>query len=221
MKDEELTDDLQPDPVELHRAVLREPPDPDEGREPGPWWLWLIIALTLFGAGFYLGRHGGAFFRNEVHVGYVGPTDSGEAATRVAQRQAASGSGDARRLGQTVYTQTCAVCHQANGKGMPPAFPPLDGSEWTTGSADTVVRIILHGLGGPIDVGGTTFNGVMPPWGPSLSDEQVAAVTNFVRTSWSNDAETVTVERVAELRAEERAQPWTAAELKQQEGAQP
>ena len=97
---------------------------------------------------------------------------------------------------------------------LPPGVAVAEGQD------DAVLR--RNPLGrGPVEVGGTTFNGVMPPWGPSLSDEQVAAVTNFVRTSWSNRGEPVTAERVAELRAQDRAQPWTAAELKQQESEAP
>lgn len=218
MKDPQPSDDLQSDPVELHRAVLREPPDPDEGREPGPWWLWSMVALTLFGGGFYLGRHSGTFTK-DVHIGYVRP--SGTGGVPKAAPRTTKGPADFHRLGETVYTQTCAVCHQANGNGLPPAFPPLAGSEWVTGNPDTVVRIILHGVGGPIDVGGTTFNGVMPPWGPSLSDDQVAAVATYVRSTWGNTAGPVTADQVAKLRAEPRAQPWTAEELKAQAGVSP
>ena len=53
--------DLQPDVERLHRAVLREPSDPQEGREPMPWWFVLTIVLALFWGGWYLGRYGGEF----------------------------------------------------------------------------------------------------------------------------------------------------------------
>ena len=116
--------------------------------------------------------------------------------------------------GQT-YQTVCAACHQADGKGLPGAFPPLAGSEWATGDPETMIRIVLAGLSGPIDVNGATFNQLMPP-PPGLDDEKIAQVITHVRSNFGNKASEVKKEQVTALRAEatSRGKPWTAAELK-------
>lgn len=92
--------------------------------------------------------------------------------------------------GQVVYDQTCAGCHQAQGTGLPGAFPPLAGHVPTLVSAeggrDHLVRVVLFGLQGPIVAGGQAYAGVMPPWG-QLSDEEVAAVLEYVSQAWDNE----------------------------------
>ncbi|GAA5484452.1 PVC-type heme-binding CxxCH protein [Haloferula sargassicola] len=117
--------------------------------------------------------------------------------------------------GKEVFSQTCIACHGVDGKGVPQAFPPLDGSDWLTGDPRLPTRIVLHGLQGPIQVDGQDFNSVMAPLGTSLDDRQVADVLTFVRQSWSNDAAPVTTAEVAEQRAAtaSRKVPWTASEL--------
>ncbi len=76
--------------------------------------------------------------------------------------------------GQALYGQHCATCHQANGQGLPGAFPPLAGhvpeilakKEGRTYLLD----LVLFGLQGQIRVKGQTYNGAMPAWGPQLKD---------------------------------------------------
>ncbi|RYD46234.1 MAG: cytochrome c, partial [Verrucomicrobiaceae bacterium] len=55
--------------------------------------------------------------------------------------------------GQQLYTLYCSACHGADGKGATGGtFPPLAGSPWIAGDADRAVKIVLHGLHGPVDV---------------------------------------------------------------------
>jgi len=117
--------------------------------------------------------------------------------------------------GKSVYATTCAACHQATGEGVSGVFPPLAGSEWATGDEAKAVRILLHGVTGPIEVAGETFNGMMPPWGPTLKDADIAAVLTYVRSTWGNKGTPVTAATVAKIRAAtaSRTTPWTAAEL--------
>jgi mono/diheme cytochrome c family protein len=119
------------------------------------------------------------------------------------------------RTGAQIYGATCITCHMANGGGNAEQFPPLVGSEYVLGSERRLVGIILHGLTGPIEVEGQTFSGLMPPWGPLLSDEEIALVATYVRTSWGNKAAPVTKELVAAVRAatKSRATPLTVPEL--------
>ena len=117
--------------------------------------------------------------------------------------------------GEQTYQTVCAACHQANAQGLPGAFPPLAGSEWVNGDPETMIRIVLAGLSGPVEVKGTTFTQLMPP-PPGLDDEKIALVVSHVRTNFGNKASEVKKEQVAALRAEatSRGKPWTAAELK-------
>jgi mono/diheme cytochrome c family protein len=134
------------------------------------------------------------------------------AATPVAAA-APAGTPDGRQL-----YQRCAVCHQPTGQGMPGAFPPLAGSEWATAaSAGLPIRIVLHGLQGPVTVKGQKFNGAMPAYGTGqpMNDADVAAVLTYVRSSWGNKASAVTADDVAKERAATASHngPWTAAQL--------
>jgi mono/diheme cytochrome c family protein len=73
-------------------------------------------------------------------------------------------------------------------------------SDWVAGEEERLIRAVLEGLEGPIEVKGKTFRGVMSAQ-PDLSDEDVAAVLTYVRQGFDNDASTVTPERVVEVRA--------------------
>jgi mono/diheme cytochrome c family protein len=117
--------------------------------------------------------------------------------------------------GKQVFSTTCAACHQATGEGVPGVYPPLAGSEWVTGDDAKVVRILLHGVTGPIEVAGETFNSMMPPWGATLKDADIAAVLTYVRSTWGNKGTPITAAKVASIRAatSSRTTPWTAAEL--------
>ncbi len=118
--------------------------------------------------------------------------------------------------GGQLFTLYCSACHGADGKGATGgAFPPLAGSEWIKGDAKRTINIILHGMEGPIDVAGKTYNLAMPPQGAVLPDEQIAAILTFVRSSWGNAESAVTAGEVKAVRATtaDRKTPWTAPEL--------
>jgi mono/diheme cytochrome c family protein len=120
-----------------------------------------------------------------------------------------------RELGKRVFANTCITCHQANGMGVPGAFPPLAGSDWAQGPEERVIRIVLLGLNGPIKVSGTDFNSAMAALGSVLKDDQIAHALTYVRSEWGNKAPEVKPETVAKIRAElaGRTAPWTAEEL--------
>lgn len=116
--------------------------------------------------------------------------------------------------GEQVYGRICGSCHQADGNGLPPAFPPLAGSDWVSGDAETPIRIVLAGLEGPITVKGAQFNMAMPAQGGALNDEQVARVVSFIRASFGNTAGAVDAAQVAAVRESLGGRgAWTAAEL--------
>ncbi len=118
--------------------------------------------------------------------------------------------------GGQLFTLYCAACHGADGNGATGgAFPPLAGSPWVGGDPDRSVKVVLHGLHGPVDVLGKTYNLEMPPQGAMLPDDQVAAILTFVRSSWGNQAGSVTADTVKTIRAAhaDRKEAWTAGEL--------
>lgn len=118
------------------------------------------------------------------------------------------------RAGERVYARACAACHQLDGRGMPGLAPPLRDSEWVVGPPERLVRIVAHGVRGPIEVAGTTWTLEMPAQA-QLSDAEVAQVTSYARRAFGHAATAVEVADVAALRAahRDRSEPWTAQEL--------
>ena len=102
--------------------------------------------------------------------------------------------------GKKVYDQYCIVCHQASGQGVPNAFPTLVQTDWVLGDKERLIDVILNGLSGEIEVNGETYNSVMTPH-DFLTDEEVAAVITYVRGSFGNEADGVSAEEVAAVRA--------------------
>lgn len=98
--------------------------------------------------------------------------------------------------GEKLYMQTCAACHQASGKGLAGAFPPLAGSPIVNDKdPDFMVRIILQGYDA------RTEYAQMPGFATQLTDEEISAIANHERTHWGNNAPVVSAEDVAKIRA--------------------
>lgn len=125
-----------------------------------------------------------------------------------------AGGAAAGANGAEIFTR-CAACHQATGLGMPGAYPPLAGSEWLVNNPDVPIRIVLHGLQGPITVKGTSFNNAMTPFGDQLSDAEIAAVITYERSSFGNHASAITAEQVKAVRDSTKSQttPWNPKDL--------
>ncbi len=89
-------------------------------------------------------------------------------------------------LGAKLYETHCQDCHMADGKGKPPAWPPLAGNRAITmPSAVNSIRIVLNGGFAPSTAGNPRPYS-MPPYGPQLSDDEVAAVVSYIRQAWGN-----------------------------------
>jgi mono/diheme cytochrome c family protein len=145
--------------------------------------------VVIFAMGFYLGRYGGSF-----------STDPDELYRKSGPAQAPAAS--PAPSGEMVFSTVCLPCHQAAGAGLEGQFPPLAGSEWVAKDASAVVRILLDGLSGPIQVKGKSFNNTMPPIGEQLTDAEIAAVLTYVRSSWGNKAGPVDEALAKKLRGE-------------------
>jgi mono/diheme cytochrome c family protein len=121
--------------------------------------------------------------------------------------------------GELLFQQRCVSCHQPTGQGLPGTYPPLAGSEYATAANVAVpIRVLMHGIQGPIMVKGQRFEGVMPAYGlgVEMSDDEVASVLTYVRSAWGNTASAVTPQDVAGVRATPRTQTGavTAEELR-------
>lgn len=119
-------------------------------------------------------------------------------------------------LGPQVYRDRCLVCHGATGQGLAGLYPPLAKSEIVQGDKQRVARILLHGLEGPVEVNGQSFNNQMPTWG-ALHDAEIAAVISFIRTQWGNAGGPITMDEVAQIRAHHKdrgMRAWTMDQLK-------
>ena len=117
--------------------------------------------------------------------------------------------------GPVLYQTYCSACHGAQGQGgAEGAAPPLAKSLWAQGDPDRMIKVVLHGLMGEIEVLGKEYNLVMPPQGAVLSDGQIAEILTHVR-SLGNGGGKVSTDRVAAVRAkyEQREAYWKGDEL--------
>lgn len=176
-------------PSHDRQAQEREHADPEEAIRPMPLLaVGVTLAMVVFGV---------------LYIFWSEPLDASRLGD---QRTVADLAGPAAPAagavvdGKALFAAQCAACHQATGKGLPGVFPPLDASEWVTGDTRVLANILLHGINGEITVAGTKYQGSMPAFA-QLSDDELAGVASFIRSSWSNQAEAVT----AELFAKERA----------------
>ncbi len=193
------------DPVPLHEPIWREMTEPRDGFEPTPMWLVFACMLLLGWGGYYLGTLSFDFRADVFDMG-------GRPAA--APAAAAPTALDPLALGTRVYNN-CAACHQRDGAGLAGVYPALAGSAVLLGPPQVPAAIVLHGLEGPWQAGGRTYNNAMPAWEAKLSDEQVAAVLTFARAAWGNAAPPVAPELVAQVRERSAGQhqPWRAASL--------
>lgn len=124
-----------------------------------------------------------------------------------------------KKAGQTIYMTVCFACHQPTGMGLPGMFPALAGSDWANAAKpDRIIRMVLHGFTGPITINGKPFTTpapLMPPQGAALSDQQIADVLTYVRSSFGNNAGAVKPEQVKSIREADKARTamWTEAEI--------
>jgi len=103
--------------------------------------------------------------------------------------------------GARLFAANCAACHGAQGAGIPGVFPRLVGDPVVT-AADPAEHIatVLHGAQGRT-IEGVKYTAAMPPFAATLNDAQIADIVNHERTSWGNQARTVSAADVAAARA--------------------
>ncbi len=102
------------------------------------------------------------------------------------------------QFGKDKYMATCVACHQADGRGIENAFPPLAKSDYLNADVDRAIDIVLHGKTGEITVNGKKYNSVMTA--QALTDEEVSNVLTYVYNSWGNSKKEVTPAMVEAVR---------------------
>jgi mono/diheme cytochrome c family protein len=159
-----------------------------------------LVASTILNPAANTGRGGGAFLET--------------AAPFTPDEQAVLDKG------REIYTQVCFACHGEDGKGgrvpgsenAPPIGPPLAGSPRVIGPSDYVVKVLLHGVTGPLD--GNTYPDAMISMGMQ-TDEWIAAIGSYVRNSFGNRSALIAPADVARIRAAtaSRKTPWNSSEI--------
>jgi mono/diheme cytochrome c family protein len=194
---------ISPTPPDPHAAIQPDSPDfretPDiepfsDLREHFPVWLYIVCGVALFLAGSSFTGFGsfGYGLLDQGPGGPAAPTNSQAAAAPLTPAQ----------IGQKLYGQNCASCHQPTGVGQPGQYPPLAGSEWVSGPKDRLTLILLAGISGPLTVKGTTYSAnVMPGWATAFNDEKMASLMTYIRSAWGNTADEVKTDEVTAARA--------------------
>lgn len=191
--------------------------------ESAPLSMWLVVffAISVFASISYFNNHsGGTDVAGGVQPVVYSPFTS---SNQLAIYPRAGGEDPEIANGRMLFKLNCSACHQDSGVGDPSkGCPPLDGSEWvTTAGPNRLIRIVLNGLAGPLEVKGAQWGtGVMTPFGTSLNDQQVANVLSYIRQGWGNKSkkfDLVTPEQVKAIRAKTATQEgnWKPADLLQ------
>lgn len=196
-------------------GVTRWEPSRAETPAPIPTWAWvLFIVIVAFGAFYgvrqwnpppefaatptYGPAYGDVMTKDAGGFDVLSVKPMGDSGAEAGS--ATSEAPTTAALGATVYSSNCASCHQANGQGLPGVFPPLAGDPVVTAEDPAGhIKTVLHGLQGKA-IDGVRYASPMPAFASLLSDDEIAAVINHERSSWGNNAPTVTAGEVAKLR---------------------
>jgi len=102
--------------------------------------------------------------------------------------------------GKKVYDSVCLACHMRNGTGVPGMHPPITESDFVNGDPVELIKIILQGISGKMEIKGEVYNSIMPAQA-HLTDQQIADVLTFVRGSFGNNSGPITPEQVKLVRS--------------------
>ena len=170
-------------------------------RNPVPVLLIALLVGLVYWGNMHIVEHGGELdarvqgpYRSFKEIGDLQP--KGEEQVMMAK-------------GLAVFNRVCASCHQNDGNGSTSQnAPPLAGSEWVLEKDPSrIIRIVLHGLSGPITVKGKEWGaGQMLAWKDVLTDEDIAMVLTYVRNSWGNKGPAVKTDQVKKVREETKDQ---------------
>ncbi len=193
-----------------HEKELARKLAPDAHYRMLPLVLLFVFSGLIFFGGTYANHFSGRY-HSEIFDENAQPTSGAAVAAKV----------DPLVLGKKSYEQVCATCHQATGLGVEGIYPPLAGSEWVQGTPEHVIRIVVYGLKGQVQVKGKTFGAAAMPRigkvsesGYNWSDERIAAVLSYIRQEWGNKGSAITPEQVTAIHTKEGdRKEWSSDEL--------
>lgn len=192
---------------EARTPAVKPAGEPSCGTVPIPRWFYGLVVLLVGWSGYQLFERAGNFDAR-VYVPYRSTNELATLLPKPSDQWLASG--------RKVFELTCAPCHQTSGLGELGKAPPLAGSEWVTSPGpNRLIRLVLDGLQGPVQVKGQDWSLAMPAWRETLTDAQIAAVLSYLRTSWGHQSSLVAPAQVNALRqsTQGRADHYTAPEL--------
>ena len=123
----------------------------------------------------------------------------GSSGKKQAESQTSQKTMVADQHGELMYKRHCLSCHQKDAGGIPGMYPPLAKNKVVSGDASKLIDIVLNGMSGEIEVNGETYNGVMASY-RNLTDKDIAAVLNYLRSGFKNSGNEITPEQVKALR---------------------
>ncbi len=152
---------------------------------------WQVIFNCIFSIGFVLGFNQIGTDRSE----------STESLREVVSFTVQKNNWGQTNSGKEIYEQYCLMCHQPAGNGIMGVTPPLSDTEYVLGDKERLVKLILNGSSEGLTIKGVTYSTPMPGF-DSLSDQEIANVATYIRTSFGNTADSVTEMEVAQFRTE-------------------
>jgi len=105
-----------------------------------------------------------------------------------------------KQRGAALYKQYCLTCHQADGGGVPRMNPPLIKTSYVTGDKAKLIKWVLQGSVEKVPIDGQTYSNNMPPQ-KNLTDQQIADVLTYIRSSFGNKASVILPADVKSVRA--------------------
>jgi nitrite reductase (NO-forming) len=135
--------------------------------------------------------------------GFISHSNEREPATEQVVTEAGLAQDEAQmKRGEEIYNEKCIICHMADGKGIPGAFPPLAQSDYLLADKVRAVDQVLNGSNEPMVVNGVTYTAPMAPQVDNKED--AVAVINYVLNNFGNDGGYVTMEDVKDVKIEPR-----------------
>lgn len=136
---------------------------------------------------------------NKSEIKKVEPVSSEQMASEINKNLPAA-TPEKELPGKAVYVKNCLTCHQSDGSGVPNMHPPLGPGSWVGKDPKELVAIMMKGLSGKIEVNGDEYKNFMPSHA-KLTDEEIADVLTYVRSSFGNNFEPVTADLVKKIRS--------------------
>lgn len=105
-----------------------------------------------------------------------------------------------KQKGNALYKQYCLTCHQADGGGVPRMNPPLIKTSYVMGDKKKLIKWVLQGSVEKVPIDGQTYSNNMPPQA-YLTDQQIADVLTYIRSSFGNKSSAILPTDVKAVRA--------------------